>query len=725
MATDRRTRISRVAFRIRPGASGFPHLLRPGRIGALRLPNRITMAAMDMNLCHAGELDEKDVAHFVARARGGVGLVTTGTAAVAYPVGATTRKQPGLSDDRFLPGLRALADGVHEAGGRVCVQLCHHGKTAAVDSADGRPELVPSLPLPKPDMTALIDTTNDERANLGNAREGKPDTYHEATAEDLAHVVRLFADAAERVQAAGVDAVEVHAGHGYLLSTFLSAGYNTRTDEWGGSIENRARLTCDIIRAIRVRVGPGYPVLVKFNGAEFMLDNGITTDEAVRFSQLFESAGADAIEVSGYSNDPFAGFTLGPLPSAIAAYREVTRQIKQAVHIPVIAVGRVVPEVAERMLADGECDFVAMGRWLLTDPELVNKIASGRRASVRPCINCLVCVEQNFFNETPQCTVNPALRTPETPDLPPADTPRGIVVVGGGPSGMEAARVAARRGHRVTLLEAGTRLGGTGWFSQLTTPANGPFLDWQAHELANEGVTVRTGVQATVDDVKQLRPDTVIVATGARRDRPDVPGADLPHVQTGDDLRALITGDGAAPPAAPGWRGRVARLVVPVARRLGLTTRPGRIRSLSRLWLPVGRRVVVIGGGLVGLELAEFLAERRRDVLVLEDGPVLGLPMAMPRRLAAVAAAREHGVELVRSASVLKLTERTVTFKVDGAERTVPAETVVVAGGVRPDASLADELTAAGLDVRLVGDAGDVGYLYGAVHSAWAVVRDL
>ncbi len=728
MATDLRVQVTRAASRIRPfprRPSGFAHLLRPGRIGGLRLPNRVTMAAMDMNLCHAGELDDKDIEHYVARARGGVGLVTTGTSAVAYPVGATTRKQPGLSDDKFSPGLRALADGVHAAGGRVCIQLCHHGKTAAVDSADGRAQLVPSLPLPKPDLAALIDTTNQERANLGNAREGKPDSYHEATAEDLAQVVQLFADAAERVKTAGVDAVEVHAGHGYLLSTFLSAGYNTRADGWGGSVANRARLACDVIRAIRARVGPGYPVLVKFNGAEFMLDNGITADEAVQFSRYFESAGADAIEVSGYSNDPFAGFTLGPLPAAIAAYRDVTRKIKQAVGIPVIAVGRVLPEVAESMIAAGECDFVAMGRWLLTDPELVNKIASGRRASVRPCINCLVCVERNFFNDTPLCTVNPALRTPEQPDLPPAETPCTVVVVGGGPGGMEAARVAARRGHRVTLLEKGPQLGGTGWFSQLTTPSNGPFLDWQAHELHLEGVTVRTGVIATVEEVKRLRPDTVIVATGARRDRPDVPGADLPHVQTGDDLRALITGDSAGAPTAPGWRGRLARLAVPLARRLGITTRPHRIRSLSRIWMPVGRDVVVIGGGLVGLELAEFLAERRRHVTVLDDGPVLGLPMAMPRRLAAVAGAGKHGVERVREASIVKITPRSVTYTVGGEQRTVSAETVVVAGGVRPDTTLADELTAAGLDVRVVGDAGEVGYLFGAVHSAWDVVRQV
>lgn len=703
---------------------GFPNLMRPGRIGHLRLSNRLIMAAMDMNLCHDGEFNEHEVEHFAARARGGTALVTTGTAAVAFPEGATTLKQPGLSDDRYIPGLRALADGVHEAGGRVSVQLCHHGKTSAVDTAQGRPLLVASTPLPKADMSALIDTTRAEKAGLGSASQGKQASYREATSEDLANVVRAFADAARRCAVAGIDAVEVHAGHGYLLNTFLSAGYNQRTDQWGGSIENRARLTCEVVSAIRSEVGPGYPIIVKLNGHEFMLENGMTVSEVVAASQLIEAAGADAIHVSGYSNNPFAGFTLGPLPSEVAAYRQVTRKVKQAIGIPVIAVGRVLPEVAEEMLAAGDCDFIAEGRWQLTDPEMANKIGSGRRDSVRPCINCYVCVERNFFDDTPVCTVNPALQTPATPEPPPAERSRHVVVVGGGPGGMEVARVAARRGHRVTLLERNDRLGGTGWFSQLTTPPNGPFLQWQEHELEQEGVDIRIGIAGTPSTVRALDPDVVVVATGARRDRPDVPGAQLPHVQSGDDLRDLITG------AATGGTPQnptplLQRVVVPLGRALHLTTNPSLIRLLSKIWMPVGRNVVVVGGGLVGLELAEFLAERRRTVTVLEEGAVLGLPMALPRRLAAVGAAKHAGVDLVRKATLSEIRPDHVVYEVGGEVRTVAAQTVVLAGGVRPDTTLADELRATGLDVRMVGDAEQVDYIFGAVHSAWRVGADL
>lgn len=702
----------------------FEHLMSPGRIGALTLPNRVVMPAMDMNLSDGGVISEGDIAHYVTRARGGTGLVTTGASVVAYPAGATSRRQPGLSDDRFIPGLRALADGVHDAGGRVCVQLCHHGKTSAVDTADGRALLVPSVPTAPIDLSPLVDTTDGERRGLAESREGNVDTYKEATEQDIDWVLERFADAAARVRSAGVDAVEIHAAHGYLLSAFLSAGYNQRTDRWGGSIENRARLTCEVIRAVRDGVGSGYPVIVKINGAEFHLDGGLATTEVVTASQLFEAAGADAIHVSGHSHQPFVGFTSGPLPSAIGAYRDVTRAVKAAVTIPVIAVGRMLPELSEEMLAHRECDFVAMGRQLLAEPELVAKIRDGRRASVRPCINCYVCVEQNFFDATPRCAVNPSLQIQGPPELQPTATSRRVVVVGGGPAGMEAARVAAHRGHSVTLLEESDHLGGTAWFSQLTTPANAPYVHWLEHELSVEDVDVRTRTTATVESVDALHPDVVIVATGARRERPAVPGAELPHVWSGDDLRALLIGSNGSI-GRHGLRGLFARTVMTTGRRLGVTTKAERVRRLSKTWMPIGRHVVIWGGGLVGLELAEFLAERDRKVTVLEEGPILGLPMAMPRRFAAVQQAIAHGVALFRNAKLTDIRRDVVVYRVGDEERTVRADTVVLAGGVEPDTKFADDLRSAGFDVKVVGDAEDVAYIEGAVHSAWAVAGAL
>lgn len=704
-----------------PGTASFEHVLAPGRIGPLELSSRVVLPAMDMNHCDDGVITDTEIAHYRARAAGGAAMVITGSGAVSFPVGAASHKQPGLSDDRFVPGLARLADAVHDAGSLLCIQLTHHGKTARVDVAEGRPVLVPSRPLGKLDMSALRDNTPDEVMRLAATTGGKMPTYREADEDDLAWVIGEFADAARRARDAGADAVEVHASHGYVLSTFLARADNRREDRWGGSLENRARLTVEVLRAVRAAVGPSMGVIVRVAGREFGDDGALTIDESTAAARLFVDAGADAIHVTGWGRNSFSNFTDGPLPDTVAAYRSDARAMRSAVGVPVVAVGRLLPEVAEEMLRAGDCDFVAMGRQLLTDPDLVVKLRTGRRSSVRPCINCYVCVEQNFYDDPPRCAVNPALGDEALAVVPPTERPRHVAVVGGGPGGMEVARLAAERGHRVTLLEAADRLGGTAWFSQLTTPANGPLVEWQGAELARLGVDVRLGVVATAELVLALQPDAVVVATGATRGRPAVSGADLPHVWTGDALRAAMTGHG----DLPGGMGRAGRVLLRVARVLRLTGDAARVRRLSRWWLPLGRRVVVVGGGLVGIELAEFLAERRRSVTVIEAGPAAGLPMAAPRRWTAIRKAAAHQVDVVREAGLVSITPDDVEYEVGGERRRVPADAVVVAAEVHPGAPLADDLRRRGVEVQVVGDAGEVAYIEGAIRSAWRVGREL
>ena len=703
----------------------FTHLLAPGRIGPLTLPNRVVMPAMDMNVCHDGVIVEEDVAHYVARAAGGTGMVITSASAVAFPVGAASLKEPGLSEDRFIPGLRALADAVHEAGSLLCVQATHHGKVARVDTAAGRPLLVPSTPRQQPDLSALRDNTPAELAKMAAVTGGRQATYHEATEEDIAWLIDQFAQAARRVMEAGADAIEIHCAHGYVLGSFLNRADNRRTDTWGGSLENRARLTCEVLAAVRRQVGDRLAVLVRVAGEEYGEPGALTTVETVAAARLFEAAGADAIHVTGWGRNPFRDFLKGPLPDQVGAYREQARAVRAAVGIPVIAVGRMLPEVAEEVVASGDADFVAMGRQLLADPALVDKLRAGRRASVRPCINCYVCVEQNFWDDTPVCAVNPALGNEGAATLLPIPSPRHLVVVGGGPAGMETARLARERGLRVTLVEAGDRLGGSAWFSQLTTPANGPLLAWQQHELERLGVVVLLNHRATVESIEALRPSTVVVATGAHRGRPTVPGADLPHVHTGDTLRAMLTGTGDAGPPAAG-RLRLARWAARAGRLTGATRSPELVRRATRTFLPVGKDVVVIGGSLVGLELAEFFAERGKSVTVLEAGAQLGLPMAMPRRWASVQRADEHGVRTERQSTVEEITPTSVRYLDAGGERrTVAADLVVVASEVRAEAPLAKQLADRGVAVEVVGDAGEVGYIQGAIHSAWRVAEGL
>ncbi len=725
-------------------ATGFAHLLAPGAIGGMGVRNRIVLPAMDMNLCVDGSLSPAEVDHYAARARGGAGLVITGTGAVLWPEGAASLHQPAFSDDRHIPAMAMLADAVHAEGGRVAMQLCHHGKVSTVDMAAGRDVLVPSVPVPPMDLSTLGDCTGDELMALATASGGRTPVYREATDDDLATVIDAFAAAARRVRAAGIDAIEIHAAHGYLLSTFLSPGYNRRTDGWGGDAAGRARLACEVVAAIRAEVGDGYPVLVRINGVEFGPDGGLDADGAAEAAVLLAAAGADAIHVSGNAHDPFVRFTEGPLPDAPAAYRTTVATVKRALvaaghDTPVVAVGRLLPDHAEAMLAAGECDFVAMGRQLLADPDLPRHLAEGGAAAVRPCINCYVCVEQNFFDATPRCAVNARLGGGEMDPLPSAPAPRRVVVVGGGPGGLEAARVAAGRGHHVTLAEASDRLGGTVRFSALTTPDNEPLIDWLARAVTAAGVDVRLRTRLDAGGVAALDPDVVVVATGALRTDAGLgvaPGVGTPpRLHTGDDLRALLTGEGieparlvgrpdpgGAPGSVPGaaarsvgWSGR---FVAAAGRRLGLLSSADRVRRLSRVWLPLGARVVVVGGGLVGLELAVFLAERGRHVTVVEEGAQLGIPMALPRRWRTVRHAASLGVDLRRSSVAEALVDGGVAVVgPDGDTEVVAADDVVVATGVLPADALVGDLVARGLEVHIVGDAAGVGYIDGAVRS--------
>lgn len=699
----------------------YRHLLSPGAIGPMPLRNRIVMPAMDQNTCDEGEITDTVIAHYEARAEGGTGLLILETSAVAWPVGATSIHQPALSDDRFVPGLERLARAVHRHGAKMVVQVCHHGKTAGVDAMQDREQLVPSVPLPHEDVD-ISGLTTDELMKMAALTGGKRATQRAATADDLAWVVEQFAAAAARVQAAGLDGVEVHAAHGYLLSTFLSPRFNTRTDEWGGSVENRARLMTDVIRAIRARCGDGFAVIVRIDGREYA-EGGVTPELAAQHAVLAQGAGAHAVHVSASAPNALGlGFTDGPLPWQVDQYVGLASIVKQSVSVPVIGVGRIMPDAAERHIANGELDYVSMGRQLLADPDIPAKLLADRPDTVRTCINCFVCVAQNFWDGTPVCAVNAELGHYDEGPVTPAEVRRAVAVVGGGPGGMEAARVAALRGHRVTLFEKGAELGGTARFSSLTTPMNAELVRYLSTSIRDLDVDVRTGVEATPELVRAAGADVVVVATGARRDRPDVPGADLPHVLSGDDLRGLLAGDD------PSVMARLPihqRVIVALGRRTGMMATMDRVRGLSKRWMPVGKNVVVIGGGLVGVELAEFLAERGRKVTVLESGDKLGVEMAHPRRVRALFEARAHSVDMVTGAEVTAIHADRVEYRVGDHSLSAEADNVVLASGVHPDLGLAERMEAAGLEVHVVGDAGEVGYIQGAVRTGHLAGRAL
>ncbi len=706
----------------------YEHILSPVRIGGMELRNRIAMSAMGVEISDEdGHAREPIIAYYEERARGGVGLIVTEVCAVAYPRGATAHRQLAVSSDDYLPGLRELTDRVHRHGAKIALQLVHHGKVSRVDVKEGRELLMPSTPRFHGAMDMAEGLSAEELGWLIRAAGGmaKP-KIREATKEDVEWLIDAFASAAERARRAGFDGVELHAAHGYILSEFLSPAWNFREDEYGGSRENRARLLCEVIRAAKRRAGLDFPIWARIDCREFRTPGGITTEDAIRTAELASEAGADAIHVSAYADSTSGvGFTEAPLVHREAGYVDEAAAIKARIDIPVIAVGRIEPELGDRLIRDGKADVIAMARKLLADPALARKLAEGRPQDIRPCIYCYTCVAQPFFDRQVRCAVNPMTANEDTlgtAERQRTAQPRRILIVGGGPAGLEAARLAALRGHDVVLCEKAEQLGGTLRFAALVYEPNERLLDWLIGQVRRLEIDVRLETEVTPALVREIAPDEILVAAGARRAKPSIPGVELDHVFDGDDLRSLLTGQGDA--EASKKLSLFGRFAVRAGRAVGMTSSPSALREASKAWMPVGKTVVVVGGGLVGLELAEFLAERGRRVTILEEGPKLGLEMAHPRRWRVLDDLRRLGVEIVPNARVHTIASDAVDYELELSEgerlaASVDADTVVLAIGLEANPSVANALAGLGIPTHEIGDASGVGYLEGAIRDGF------
>ena len=702
-------------------SNAFPHLLSPGRIGQMELKNRIAVTAMGVSLSEEdGTVGEKLIAYHEAQARGGAGLIICGVSGVAWPVGSVSWQQTAISEDRFVPGLRQLTDRVHAHDTKIAAQL-HHGGLIANYSAQtwDLPLWAPAVP-PAPKGSFTDYFLMEEMAGLAGY---KPPQIKVLEKDDIALVVDQFAAAARRAKQAGFDGIEIHSGHGYLLSSFISPVTNTRTDEYGGSLENRMRLTLEVLAAVREAVSAAFPVWVKLDTREVGKDGGITIKDAQASARMIEAAGADAITATAYHEVGDGKLhSQSHTPHLDAFNLSAGAQLKEAVSIPIIASGRVEPQVGDAAIGKGEADFIAMGRKLLADPALPRKLAEGRRDDVRPCIYCYTCISAIYMGDQVRCAVNPELGHEAEIGASAADERRRIVVIGGGPGGMEATRRLVALGHEVTLIEASDRLGGTLRFAGLAYEPNERLLRWLVSEVENSSATVSLSTRADTGLLAELMPDAVIVATGAVRDMPEIPGNDLPHVFSGDDMRNLMFGQSSE--ALKVKTGLFTRLATKAGAATGASANLDLVRKATHAWMPLGKRIVIIGGELVGVELAEFLMERGRKVTVVDELPRFGKGLPLVRRMRLLSELAEHGIDMRPGVRDIRIEAEAVHWiDGEGTGCSAKADTVIVAKGARGDTALADTLTAAGYAVHTIGDATGVSYIEGAMHDAARAVR--
>lgn len=687
----------------------FEKLLEPFHIGRVQTRNRMIKAASGVGLDdERGYTTEEQKAEYEAIARGGVGLIIVESHGVDYPLGTHIPNQLHIENDTYIPGLKELAKVIHKHSCPTFLQLMHGGPLHNTRDTGLQPV----------SSSALTESEFPE-GTIGMIMQACP---RELSIDEIGEIEEKFIRAAGRVQEAGFDGVEVNAATCHLLNSFLSRAWNKRQDAYGcGNLESRSRIVVEIIKGIKKRLGQDFPVGVLINGAEYGTDKGTTIEESQGFARILQDAGADAIQIRADGRGPY---TLVHVPD-LAFYPEppeplgkgldgsrkgaglmvpLAAEIKKVVSIPVIAVGRLDPELGEKILRQGKADFISFARRLLADPELPNKVASGRLEDIAPCTACNTCFSYVGMNRPARCRVNAALGREQEGPIKPAEKKKRVVVVGGGPAGMEAARVAALRGHEVTLYERESKLGGLLPLAALVKgveledlPALVRYLKTQITKL---GVKINLGKEFNPSVIDGIQPDVLIIAAGGIPTVPEIPGINRHHVVSNADLHRKVKG---------------------YLRFFG----PKFLRWLTKFWMPLGGRVVIIGGAMQGCELAEFLTKRGRKVTIVETADELGdglLEVLKPPLFSWLA---KKGVTMMTGVKYEEITEKGLTvITKEGKRQTVEADTIVTALPLTPNTELFRSLEGKVPEIYFIGDCRQPQLIVDAVADGWRIGRN-
>jgi len=627
----------------------FAKLMQSFRLKSVELRNRIVMAPMLSRLCDPnGVVSPKLIDYYTERARGGVGLIIVEYCYIDEKESKANPGQLGVYDDQLIAGLGDLAEAIQEWGAKAILQICHAGRCTSAKIMGRQPIAPSSMPSYTGEMA------------------------REMTLEEVEGAIESFAEAARRAKTAGYDGVELHGTHGYLLAQFLSPHTNRRTDKYG---RDRGLFALETLDRVRSRVGSNFPVGYRISGDEF-IEGGITLPEAKALAKRLEEKGIDYLHVSAGIIETGQRFIL-PMYFPKGALLPLAEGIKSSVNVPVIAVGAIHdPALAEEALQKKRADLIAMGRALIADPELPNKVQSGKLEEIRTCLRCNQgCISRLPHNKTQRCAINAEVGRERQMRIHPVSKAKHVCVIGGGPAGMEAARLLSLRGHRVTLIEKEKELGGL--LRYATVPdfkvELKSFLEYLKTQVQKLAVEILLDRRATPEFVKEIKPDSVVLAAGSSLRIPDISGTGKPFVATSIEL---LSGS-----------------------------------------FKAGARVVVVGGAAMGCEVAALLASSGTKVTLVEMLGDLATDLEMRSRLALLQLLKERGVKILTNWKLEKIENGYVLLvSRDWEKLEVATNSVILALGLTSNQELLKPLRESFRDVYAVGDCVEPRKIYQAIH---------